>query len=58
MVRVAGLKAHQALGVEERSADGMTTAQQLARDRSGGRRLVDSQAEVSRAFATRLRPST
>ena len=30
MVRVAGLKAHQALGVEERSADGLTPAQQLA----------------------------
>ncbi len=30
MVRVAGLKAHQMLGVEERSADGMTPGQQLA----------------------------
>jgi polyphosphate kinase len=30
MVRVAGLKAHQALGVEERSVDGLTPAQQLA----------------------------
>ncbi|MDQ3470780.1 MAG: RNA degradosome polyphosphate kinase, partial [Pseudomonadota bacterium] len=30
MVRVAGLKAHQALGVEERSADGLTPGQQLA----------------------------
>src|SRR6187549_2483953 len=30
MVRVAGLKGQQLLGVEERSADGMTPAQQLA----------------------------
>ena len=30
MVRVAGLKAHFAIGVEERSADGLTPAQQLA----------------------------
>src|SRR6187551_3557291 len=29
MVRVAGLKAHQALGIEEQSVDGLTTAQQL-----------------------------
>src|SRR5207253_4720248 len=29
MVRVAGLKAHQSLGIEERSVDGLTTAQQL-----------------------------
>src|SRR3954454_7990240 len=30
MVRVAGLKAHQLLGVEELSPEGMTVAQQLA----------------------------
>jgi polyphosphate kinase len=36
MVRVAGLKGQQLLGVEERSADGLTPAQQLARDRRGG----------------------
>ncbi|MDQ3478582.1 MAG: RNA degradosome polyphosphate kinase [Pseudomonadota bacterium] len=30
MVRVAGLKAHQSLGVEEQSADGLTPGQQLA----------------------------
>src|ERR1700741_2160902 len=30
MVRVAGLKGPQLLGVEERSADGLTPAQQLA----------------------------
>src|ERR1700750_1275476 len=29
MVRVAGLKAHQAIGVEEISPDGLTVAQQL-----------------------------
>src|SRR3954467_7681545 len=29
-VRVAGLKAHQAIGVEELSPEGMTVAQQLA----------------------------
>jgi polyphosphate kinase len=29
MVRVAGLKAHQALAVEERSIDGLTPSQQL-----------------------------
>src|SRR5689334_24551028 len=30
MVRVAGLKAHQAIGVEEMSTDGLTVAQQLS----------------------------
>jgi len=35
MVRVAGLKAHQALGIEEPSADGLTTAQQLEAIRAG-----------------------
>ena len=46
MVRVAGLKAHQALGVEERSPDGMTTGQQLAAITEEADRLVDSQEEV------------
>ena len=46
MVRVAGLKAHQALGVEERSADGMTTAQQLVAIEAEADRLVESQQEV------------
>ena len=46
MVRVAGLKAHQALGVEERSPDGMTTAQQLAAITEEADRLVESQEEV------------
>src|SRR3546814_17266057 len=44
MVRVAGLKGQQLKGVEERSADGMTPAQQLtaiaeAADRSEERRV-------------------
>src|SRR5689334_21304456 len=46
MVRVAGLKAHQALGVEERSVDGMTTAQQLTAITAEADRLVTSQHEV------------
>jgi len=48
MVRVAGLKAHQALGVEEGSADGMTTAQQLSAIEAEADRLVDSQEEVGK----------
>ena len=46
MVRVAGLKAHQALGVEELSADGMTVAQQLTAVTAEADRLVTSQHEV------------
>jgi polyphosphate kinase len=46
MVRVAGLKAHQALGVEELSADGMTVAQQLNAVTAEADRLVTSQHEV------------
>ena len=46
MVRVAGLKAHQALGVEEQSADGMTVAQQLSAITAEADRLVTSQHEV------------
>ena len=46
MVRVAGLKAHQALGVEERSADGLTIGQQLAAVIAEADRLVTSQQEV------------
>ncbi len=46
MVRVAGLKAHQALGVEERSADGLTPNQQLAAIIVEADRLVTSQHEV------------
>ena len=46
MVRVAGLKAHQALGVEELSPEGMTVAQQLAAVTAEVERLVTSQHEV------------
>jgi polyphosphate kinase len=46
MVRVAGLKAHQALGVEERSMDGLTVAQQLSAIMVEADRLVTSQHEV------------
>src|SRR5688572_24076870 len=46
MVRVAGLKAHQALGVEERSVDGLTPGQQLAAITAEADRLVTSQHEV------------
>ena len=46
MVRVAGLKAHQAIGVEEISVDGLTVAQQLAAVTADADRLVTSQHEV------------
>jgi polyphosphate kinase len=46
MVRVAGLKAHQALGVEERSADGLTPGQQLSAITADADRLVASQHKV------------
>ncbi len=46
MVRVAGLKAHQALGVEERSIDGRTPGQQLAAVSLGADRLVAQQHEA------------
>ncbi len=46
MVRVAGLKTHQELGVEEISVDGLTTAQQLAAVTAQADRLVLSQHEV------------
>ncbi len=46
MVRVAGLKAHQALGVEEFSPEGMTVAQQLTAISAEADRLVTSQHEV------------
>ena len=46
MVRVAGLKAHQSLGVEEISPEGMTVAQQLAAITAEADRLVTSQHEV------------
>ena len=46
MVRVAGLKAHQAIGVEELSPEGMTVAQQLGVITAEADRLVTSQHEV------------
>jgi polyphosphate kinase len=46
MVRVAGLKAHQLLGVEEISPEGMTTAQQLAAVTADAETLVTSQLRV------------
>ena len=54
MVRVAGLKAHQALGVEERSADGLTTIQQLTAIEEEADRLVASQEEVWRELREAL----
>ena len=46
MVRVAGLKAHQAIGVEEISPEGLTVAQQLSAITLEADRLVTSQHEV------------
>ncbi|MGN6057879.1 MAG: RNA degradosome polyphosphate kinase, partial [Sphingomicrobium sp.] len=46
MVRVAGLKAHQSMGVEELSPEGLTVAQQLAAIIAEADRLVTSQHEV------------
>ncbi|QNM82428.1 RNA degradosome polyphosphate kinase [Sphingomonas sabuli] len=46
MVRVAGLKAHQALGIENRSADGRTPAQQLAAITEAADTLATREHEV------------
>ena len=46
MVRVAGLKAHQLLGVEEHSIDGLTPGQQLAAINVAVDRLVAVQHEI------------
>src|SRR5688500_18829898 len=46
MVRVAGLKGQQLLNVEERSADGLTPAQQLAAIVEETDRLTESQQKV------------
>jgi polyphosphate kinase len=54
MVRVAGLKAHQALGVEERSADGLTPNQQLLAINAEADRLVTNQHEVWATLQTAL----
>src|SRR5512132_1989922 len=57
MVRVAGLKAHQALGVEEHSADGLTPGQQLAAIEKEADRLLDDQEEVWRTLQAALAKS-
>ena len=46
MVRVAGLKAQQLLGVEEKSADGLSAGQQLAAIAAEADALTASQQEV------------
>ncbi|MEO6198929.1 MAG: RNA degradosome polyphosphate kinase [Sphingomicrobium sp.] len=46
MVRVAGLKTHQALGVEARSADGLSPSQQLTAITAEADDLVAQQREV------------
>src|SRR3954466_2143120 len=46
MVRVAGLKAHRLLGVEETSVDGLPPAQQLAAVAEEADRLTASQQAV------------
>src|SRR3954453_3000296 len=46
MVRVAGLKAHQMLGVEEVSIDGLTPSQQLSAIVAEADRLVTAQHDV------------
>ena len=54
MVRVAGLKAHQALGVEDFSADGLTPTQQLTAIMVDADQLVTSQHEVWASLQTAL----
>ena len=54
MVRVAGLKAHQTLGVEERSIDGLTVGQQLGAIVVEADLLVTSQHEVWGALQSEL----
>jgi polyphosphate kinase len=54
MVRVAGLKAHQALGIEEPSADGLTTAQQLQAIEEEADRLVADHEDVWRELQVAL----
>jgi polyphosphate kinase len=46
MVRVAGLKAHRLLGVEDASTDGLTPAQQLAAVAAEADELTQSQQQV------------
>jgi polyphosphate kinase len=57
MVRVAGLKAQQLLGVEERSADGLTPGQQLAAIAAEADALTASQQQVWSDLRAQLRES-
>ena len=57
MVRVAGLKAHQALGVEDFSIDGLTPTQQLTAIMVEADRLVTSQHEVWAELQAKLKGS-
>ena len=57
MVRVAGLKAQQLLGVEERSADGLTPGQQLAAIAAEADALTASQQQVWADIRALLRES-
>ena len=54
MVRVAGLRAHQALGVEDVSVDGLTPSQQLSEILTEADRLVTNQHEVWRTLQDEL----
>ncbi|MEO7277996.1 MAG: RNA degradosome polyphosphate kinase [Sphingomicrobium sp.] len=54
MVRVAGLKAHQSMGVEERSIDGLTPTQQLGAIMVEADLLVTNQHEVWATLQTEL----
>ena len=54
MVRVAGLKGQQLLAVEERSADGLTPAQQLSALGQEADQLTSSQQEVWRQLRRAL----
>ena len=54
MVRVAGLKAHQTLGVVELSNDGMTVGQQLAEITGTAEQLTRQQLEVWEALREAL----
>jgi polyphosphate kinase len=55
MVRVAGLKGHQLLGVEEFSADGLTPAQQLLEIAEEADRLTAHQQQVWTELRAALR---
>jgi polyphosphate kinase len=55
MVRVAGLKAQQLLGVEEPSADGLTPSQQLAAIAAEADALTSAQQEVWAGLREMLR---